>query len=112
MPILKAPVEKNLWDSICEEFEKKKQTPIVDDKNEYIAEFNSEKHNPVFYNQAFNKNSADDDKLLDTFDPSVSHPACVGYYIESFKKDVKLEKSARPVLNIDKCTKREYLEEF
>jgi len=46
------------------------------------------------------------------FDSSVSHPACVGYYIQPFVEKGKVQKSPKPALNVNKCTKREYLEEY
>lgn len=112
MPILKVPEKKNLWESICSEFERKKLGTIDDNKNEDIDEFDASKHNPVFYGQAFKANTFDDKNLLENFDPSMSHPACVGYFIEPYVKQVGVKKSPRPALNINKCTKREYLEEY
>ena len=42
----------------------------------------------------------------------MSHPACVGYFIEPYKAEMEVQKTPRLSFDKNKCTKREYLEEY
>jgi len=110
MPILKVPEKVNLWESICKDFEKKKNQADIDTND--IKDFDPSTHNHVFYGQAFQKNKIDDENLLNNFDAANSHPACLGYYIQPFVKQIKTKTPLSTPLDINKCTKREYLEEY
>ncbi len=45
------------------------------------------------------------------FDSALSHPACFGYYVEPHVIEQEIVKE-KPKLDKNKCTEREYLEEF
>jgi len=44
-----------------------------------LEDYDASKHSPVFYGDVMHKRISVDQLATDDFDPSVSHPACVGY---------------------------------
>lgn len=109
MPIIKSFSKKNLWETICKEYETKK----IDDEtaNEFV-EYDSAKHSPVFYGYSYHFTKLDDESLLKDFDPTVSNSICVGYSLEIYTPK-KIE--FLPVVKekeVKKLNEKEYIEQF
>lgn len=133
MPVLKPFKVQNTWETICKgkrpgfwlsssvglglstvlfatDFENRRV--LADKKNaKEISDFDPAKHSPVFYGHSFAFVKVDDDRLL-SYDPAISHPACVGFTVEPYRGLPATPARPKNAVNRNKCSEREYLEAF
>lgn len=108
----------NLWESICEEFSKKRQQLENEDVGSgdvrsvstQVTQFSASKHSPAVYGNMVHETFVDLNTAKD-FDPSVGHPALVGLCLlqKPNKPSFTLQ---RPPLKPKTCSPSDYLEEF
>ncbi|KAI8494983.1 PREDICTED: IQ domain-containing protein K-like [Branchiostoma belcheri] len=107
--------EISLWDQICAEVAATRPPfePPEDDASSVktdVIQYDATKHNPVFYGRMFTKVPADSDPF-ESFDPSTSHPACVGYSLVD-KPPPPPSPPSTPLPDPRLCSPREYLEHY
>ncbi|CAH1794796.1 unnamed protein product [Owenia fusiformis] len=113
MSVITHVPEPNLWDEICKEFSSNRPPWKDDDAmsvHTELQDYDPAMHNPVFYGKMHKKQSVDENPIK-TFDPSKSHPSCVGY---AFMDKPPPATPPRPPTPPDKdtCPPREYLEHY
>lgn len=106
--IIRIP-EKNLWESICKESEKKKD-PAKDGCQIKYINYDPSIHHAVFFGCLHIMPEVYENPAVD-FDPAISHPACIGYCLIDIPEQ---QTKPSPPLAPDKKTSipREYLEHY
>lgn len=104
----------NLWEEICKEFALMRPPFKIEEDNESIAtdiiEYNPAAHSPVMFGHIAEKVDVDS-SVTENFDPAVSHPACVGYTLQT-KPPRTPSPPPPPPPDKENCTPREYLEHY
>ncbi|XP_072916660.1 IQ domain-containing protein K isoform X2 [Hemitrygon akajei] len=117
--VIGTPVEKNLWQEICAEFEANSSCIFEDPKldaasvSTEISQYDASKHSPVFYGHMVAKISADT-SLLEHFNPEYSHPALLGHAVVQ-KPSPPLSPPPPPLASPPDprtCSPRQYLEHY
>ncbi|XP_062915103.1 IQ domain-containing protein K [Mobula hypostoma] len=117
--VIGTPVEKNLWQEICAEFEANSSRIFEDPKldaasvSTEISQYDASKHSPVFYGHMVAKVSVDT-SLLEHFNPEYSHPALLGHAVVQ-KPPLPLSPSPPPPPSPPDprtCSPRQYLEHY
>ncbi|XP_076461657.1 IQ domain-containing protein K-like [Babylonia areolata] len=110
MSVITRVSEPNLWDEICKEF-RHREHPKDEDQMSVAtdySDFDAARHNPVFYGRMHAKVSTDGDV---EFDPSIGHPACIGYAFTD-KPPKPPTPPGPPPPDKKKCPPRQYLEYY
>jgi len=116
MSVITQVPEPNLWEAICNEFAQRRppfNQPKDDDAESTATDYSDydpTKHNPVFYGKMFASVPTDEDPNNE-FDPSTTHPSCVGHTFTDKKATVKARPS-KPSPNKIECSPTEYLNHF
>lgn len=113
MSVIAHVPDPNLWDVICKDFQTRRP-PFRDDDEESVHttldNFDPSKHSPVFFGNMYDCVKTDENTLKD-FDPSISHPACVGYtFVE--RPPESPPPPPEPLPDKDTCSPKEYLDSY
>lgn len=107
---------KCLWESICNDFAKKRQElesyEVEDDKSTSTVntQYSSSKHTPAVYGHMVHKTNVDTD-VTKEFDPSVGHPALIGLSLLKRPTNPPTP-TVKELPNPKTCNPTEYLENF
>ncbi|XP_067938167.1 IQ domain-containing protein K-like [Watersipora subatra] len=110
MSIITTVPEPNLWEEICKEFQSMRP-PFTDELKKDVDALNYDpsKHHPVFYGKMHQRIESIDTDV--EFDPSLSHPACIGHvFVDPVPPSPP--KSSPQLPDRKKCSPREYLEHY
>lgn len=115
MPVLIQLDKPNVWKSICAEFEAKNNPVEVTKqkiREDEIIGFDPLKHSTVFFGHSYTKVNPDDPRFFNNFDPTKSHPACLGFSIKKYTPSIELPQTSRSLPDKTKCSERVYIESY
>jgi hypothetical protein len=117
MAVVTAVPDPNIWKEICKEIANRRLAfDDNDGDNVSIAtvldDYDSSKHTPVFFGDTMHKRIDVDDAVDVDFDPSISHPACVGYAFVYRPFTARCQSVSQSAPDSKRCDPKKYLEHY